>query len=558
MRNLSIFQRLALILAIVSVAFCGISATQIWSLRQTVRQERQDKLRDMVGSVVRLAKAYDDEVKAGRLTLEQAQNETRQAIRSLRWGDGDYYGVYRFDGLTLVHGNPKNEGVNRLNVTDSQGKRIVADMIEIARQGGGFAEPYVPRAAGGEPLPKITYQAAYVPWEWAVQAGVYTDDIDAAMYRDALWSGGGALVVLLLVGGFAAWVGRGITRPLANLCSVMDRLAGGDVKTVVPFTDHSKEIGRIARAVEVFKSSLVEREHLQNAQEEMRREAEERNRRNMLALADSFQQSVGEVVGGVSSAAAQMRGAAQAMSSAATQTSSRSATVAAAAEQAAANVQTVAAATQEMSASVTEISRQMTRSLEIAGRAVDDTHRTNVTIKGLHESAQKIGDVVQLINGIANQTNLLALNATIEAARAGDAGKGFAVVASEVKTLASQTGRATEEIAGQIGAIQDATNAAVGAIERIGATIDELNQIATSIASAMEEQGAATQEITRNTQEAAKGAGDVTTNLDEICSQVGATGNKAAEVLEAAGDLDRRATVLSTEVDKFLSSVRAA
>jgi methyl-accepting chemotaxis protein len=558
MKNLSIFQRLVLIIVLVAVSFCVISSVQIWSVRQTIVQERQDKLRDMVGSVIKLTKFYADKAASGELPLDKAQEAAKEAIRAMRWGEGDYYGVYRFDGMTLVHGNPKNEGINRLNLTDSAGHRVVADMIEIAQHGGGFLEPLIPRAAGGKALPKITYQAAFEPWQWAVQAGTYTDDIDAAMYRQALWSGGSALVALLLVAGIASLVARGITSPLAALCGVMDHFAGGQLTENVPFTDRRTEIGQIARTLEVFKAGMIESECLRSEQETIRQEADAASHRTRQALADAFEASISDVVTAVSAAASQMRMAAQSMSATARQTAEQSMTVSAAAEQASANVQTVASANEELSSSVAEISRQMAYSANITGKTMDDAQRTNAIVESLAAAAQKIGEVVSLINGIASQTNLLALNASIEAARAGDAGKGFNVVAGEVKALAAQTSNATQEIAEQIAAIQEATRAAVTAIKGIGGTITELNGIATAIAAGMEEQGAAMQEITRNTQEAARGVTDVTANIGDICRNVEATGVEASDVVKAAGDLERRAAALGIEADKFVTSIRTA
>ncbi len=227
------------------------------------------------------------------------------------------------------------------------------------------------------------------------------------------------------------------------------------------------------------------------------------------------------------------------------------------AEQASSNVQTVAAAAEQLSASVQEVGRQVAKSSEIAGRAVDEADRTHNTVRKLAESAQKIGDVVQLITEIAEQTNLLALNATIEAARAGDAGKGFAVVASEVKSLASQTAKATEEIELQIGGIQDATQTAVKAIDGIGGTIGEINEITSTIASAVEEQGAATQEIARNTHEAATGTQQVTSTITDVSQSAGEAGSASAQVLSAAGQLSEESEMLRSEVDKFIARIRA-
>jgi methyl-accepting chemotaxis protein len=229
-----------------------------------------------------------------------------------------------------------------------------------------------------------------------------------------------------------------------------------------------------------------------------------------------------------------------------------------AAEQASANVQTMAAATEEMASSAAEIARQVTRSTTIAAQAVDAARNTDRQVQGLTDAAQKIEAVVAIINGIAGQTNLLALNATIEAARAGDAGKGFAVVASEVKALAAQTGKATDQIGAQIQAIQSATQAAVTAIKGIGTTIDEMNDISTAIAAAMEEQGATTQEMARTTQEAARGTQDVSSTIGGVSDGARATGSAASQVLSAAGELGVKAETLRSEVDSFLHRIRAA
>jgi methyl-accepting chemotaxis protein len=218
----------------------------------------------------------------------------------------------------------------------------------------------------------------------------------------------------------------------------------------------------------------------------------------------------------------------------------------------------VAAATEELSSSVNEISRQVQESARVAGEAVDQARATNARIAELSKAAARIGDVVELINTIAGQTNLLALNATIEAARAGEAGRGFAVVASEVKALAEQTARATGEIGQQIGGIQDATRDSVGAIKEIGSTIERLSEISSAIAAAVEEQGTATQEISRNVQQAAHGTQQVSSNIADVQRGANETGSASTQVLSAAQALSRNSNRLRTEVEKFLSTVRAA
>jgi methyl-accepting chemotaxis protein len=351
----------------------------------------------------------------------------------------------------------------------------------------------------------------------------------------------------------------GITRPLDGLVSVLQRMAQGDVDAEIKEAARRDEIGAVGKAVEGIKA-MVARKAAEEA--EVRRAAEEAaaaaRKRTMLELADGFERAVGGIVGLVSSSATELQATAQTMTASATETASQSTTVAAAAEQAAANVQTVAAAAEELGSSVQEIGRQVLGSANLAQAAVGEADETQHLVQALSQAAARIGDMVGLISNIAGQTNLLALNATIEAARAGDAGRGFAVVASEVKELAAQTAKATEEISQQIGQIQGVTGQAVSAIEGITGRIREIDSVATSIAAAVEEQGAATQEIVRNVAQAATGTNEVTTNITGVAQASEQTGSAASQVLDAAGELSRQSEHLGAEVSRFLTTVRAA
>jgi len=352
-------------------------------------------------------------------------------------------------------------------------------------------------------------------------------------------------------------LGRLISRPVVAMASAVARLSEKDYNIVIPALGQRDELGKMAAAVDILKQQSVKADHLAEAQRQEQATKEHRQAavEKHIGVFDSGARAA---LDALASAATEMHATSESMSAIAEEASAQATTVAAAAEQASANVQTVAAAAEELSSSVAEIGRQVGQSTKIAGQAVDEANRTNASVQGLSAAAQKIGAVVKLISDIASQTNLLALNATIEAARAGDAGKGFAVVASEVKSLANQTAKATEEIAGQVAAMQSATGVAVQAIQGIGGTIASINEIATTIAAAVEEQRAATEEIARNVQEASQGTGQVSSNIVGVNQAAAETGTAACQVLTAAEALGKQAETLRADVDKFLVNIRAA
>jgi methyl-accepting chemotaxis protein len=338
----------------------------------------------------------------------------------------------------------------------------------------------------------------------------------------------------------------------------MERLVSDDLTVDISEAQRGDEVGEMAKAVQVFKDNAVAMRQMQSEQSGLKERSEAEKKQTMRSMADSFETRIGGIVSAVSGAAAAMQSTARKMSDSTASTQTRTSAVAAGAEKSTANVQTVAAASEELTASIAEISRQVAQASRVAGQANEESERTNVSVAGLADSAQKIGEVVAFITQIASQTNLLALNATIEAARAGEAGRGFAVVASEVKTLATQTSKATDDIRSQIEAIQSETAEALAAIKRISTTIVEVNQISVTIAASMEQQGAATQEITRNVQEAAGSARHVSENINGVGEAVATTGQAASDLLVEADRLAQQAKTLQTEVGDFLDTVRAA
>jgi len=364
-----------------------------------------------------------------------------------------------------------------------------------------------------------------------------------------------ALALTVLIGFFLA---RSVTRPILALAGTLDTIASGRTEIEVPGRARADEIGRMAKSVGVLREGLVEVERLRTEAAEKEQAVQAKRREDALKLAESFERSVGTVVDELNESARMLQGSAQSMSAAAEEASAQASTVGAASEQASTNVQTVAASTEELSASIQEISLRVAESATMSRQAVEEAARTGETVQSLVALAGKIGDVTKLINQIASQTNLLALNATIEAARAGDAGKGFAVVASEVKGLAAQTAKATEEIGGQIEAIQAASAKTVKAIDAISGTIKALDGISSAIAAAVEEQGAATQEIARNVQQAATGTQQVTTTIVGVAQAAVETGRVSADVRERASGVANQADRLRGDVREFLDGVRAA
>ena len=556
--NLRIFYKLLMMIGLSVLGIAAMAAVGLSALWGSMMEDRRVKLQDIV-TVAREALEYNHQasLKAG-LSEADAIERGKALLHSMRFGKDDYVYAISTQGVAVSNPNPNVEGKNLMNAADADGVFFVRQQIELAPKGGGFTSFRFPRAGGGDPLPKLTYSAEYKPFGWVVGAGIYLDDVNAIFWEQARNRAILVVLALLVVGGLFYLLGRTIVNPINAMTIAMRRIAQGDTSTPIPALGRGDEVGAMAQSVKVFKDNMIEAERLRSEQEALKAQADSERKLLMVRMADEFERGVRSSLDSLAGAASDMQATSKGMSSTASEASQQATSVAAVAEQASANVQTVAAATEELSSSVYEIGRQVTQSTEIAGQAVAEANRTNFTVQGLSAAAQKIGDVVKLISDIASQTNLLALNATIEAARAGEAGRGFAVVANEVKSLASQTAKATDEISSQVGAMQNATTEAVQAIESIGRTIGAINEITSAISVAVEQQGSATQEIARSVHEAALGTGQVSRNIAAVNDAAEKTGSASNGVLSSAEQLSKQAATLRSDVDRFLSNVRAA
>ncbi|MDE5456829.1 HAMP domain-containing protein [Bradyrhizobium sp. CSA112] len=459
---------------------------------------------------------------------------------------------------------------NSLKAISSKNEKILEGIKEV----GGMLEEYrqslTKLVDNAKEIDELTLEmtesaAAINKGSGAMKSDLLADQKRLEAESDATIGETERLILILAAGGFllgCVWaflLGKGISKPMTAMCNAMRKLAAGNFEVVLPGLGRNDELGEMASAVEEFKVQAIARAERDAATQEAQNKAASAARRaELIRFADEFEAAVGAIVSNVSSSAVQLEGSAGKLTRTAETTQSLSSQVASTSEEASSNMQSVASATEELSASVDEIGRRVKESSQIAEAAVRQAEQTDGRIGKLSRAAQEIGDVVKLITAIAEQTNLLALNATIEAARAGDAGRGFAVVASEVKSLASQTAKATDEISNHISGMQGATQESVAAIKEIGGTIGRISDIASTIASAVEQQSSATQEIARSVQNVAQGTQEAAANVMHVNRGATETGAASEEVLNSARTLSRESTRLREELDRFMANIRAA
>ncbi|WP_337995427.1 methyl-accepting chemotaxis protein [Oleispirillum naphthae] len=557
--TLSISKKIWLPIVIAATGFAALLFYARTMIADQMLDDRIAKIRTISESAVSVIAHYEKEAAAGRLSLADAQAAAKASLRDLRYDAGTgYVYIYATTGVNvLLPTKPELEGKSLIDMKDPSGFLIVRDFVEKTGKSGFAVTRYLWEKPGSKkPEPKVSYTLLFKPWNWMVGTGIYVDDVETETAAATMKLFGVSLAFLLLILIPSALVGRAVARPIGALTASMERLADGNLEVEVGYRDRADEIGAMARALTVFKDNAQHRRRLEEEAVEAEKARAAEHRALMMKMADDFETAIGDILRGTSSSARALTELARVMAENAERTTREAEIVRDASDMASRNVETVASASEELTASIGEIASQVQEASSNARETAAEAGTANTRVSTLAEAANHIGEIIGLINDIASQTNLLALNATIEAARAGDAGKGFAVVAGEVKTLANQTAKATQDITEQVNSIQDETKEVVAAIATVSQRIVGIDDVTASIAAAIEEQTAATQEISRSVQEAARGTKTVS---DSIVSVVDAAtqSSAASDKLSAeCKSLLQQTTDLKVAVDGILSAIR--
>ncbi|WP_167730185.1 cache domain-containing protein [Terasakiella sp. SH-1] len=557
--NIKISTKLSIIVLLSILGLLATASLGLYALNNSLHEDRENQTRNLVQTVHSVFKSLQHEVDTGHLTLLEAQNEAKEIVLSMRYGDGDYFWINDLNHVVITHPiKPSLSGKNLEKFEDPNGVRVYGEIVKTAKnKGEGFVSYHWPKPGNDTPIAKLAYVKLFEPWGWVIGTGIYMDDVDVAFWDIAIQEIEIFVAITLIILIVAFFISRDIRQSILTIANTMQALSNGDTTHETPLQERKDAIGNMAKEVEYFRARLIENEKMA-AQQRATEEAQKKRARLIEELASDFDTGINAALNSVSSAANQLDSTAHGMSATAEQTSTQATIVAGASEETSNNVQTVAAASEELTASIREVGQQVQTSTEIAQTAAQKAQESQATVNSLSETASRISSASALIGDIAEQTNMLALNATIEAARAGEAGKGFAVVANEVKSLAAQTGRATEEINAQVRAIQSVSLDTVEAINEINQVIGDMNNIASAVAAAVEEQSAATSEISRNIEQAAQGTSEVNQNIIEVNQAANNTGQASKEVLNASSMLNDQSVSLRKIVESFLSDVKSA
>jgi len=561
-KSLSIGKKLSLISIVLSLVFVGISIFVLVQMRSTMIDDRRGKVRALVESAISVADHYSALQENGSLSEEEAKEAAVTAISGMNYDGKNYFFICTTEGILVYHPTRTEQIGQNLMQSDHAGtKRNFTLFVTTALNSPhleGFSESYGRRPGQKELTSLKLYMSAVDQrWDWVISTGLFIDDIDALFMKRAL-----LILVLAAVGlaigiGLSFVIGRSITRPLNHTVSALEDLGAGRNDVAVDLDESNTEIGRLSRAFNRFREKSQETEALRQRQAEAEKQAQEQRRRDILGIAEDFERSFAATVQSLAEQAVKMAESSQSMSKNAQESARNSTRVNTAANTAADNVQTVAVASQELGSSIQEIARQIGLAQDVVRKTQSRSGDTQEQISALAQTVGRIGSVVELIDSIAEQTNLLALNATIEAARAGEAGKGFAVVAGEVKALANQTTKATDDIRRQIEVLGQSTTQSVNGVQDVANVIRDLEETTSAIATAIEEQNAATGEIGRNTEVTSKEMKSITQAIQSVTSSVDSTMSTAEIVSKASSDVQSMADQLNQDIRNFLDRIRS-
>jgi len=562
LQKLSIGQKLLLIVAVFSTVLVAMTSFMLFDMKSGMLEDRKAKLRALVEAAVNTVNRYGDLAASGKMPVEDAQKAAIASLLAMNFDGKNYFLVFDRSGILKMHPTRKDDlGHNMLDPKQDTSTNYIGYLDAATKQAPleGFSV-FIGRRPGStvNDTPKLFLSSFAKHWDWIVTTGLFLDDINALFYTRAMWAGGFVVAGLALSLLLTMLLGRSITRPLNRTVTALEQLGAGRFDAEMAHDESKTEIGRLSRAFVQFRDKMKETEALRARQMQSEEQARTERREAMTRVADEFDAAVGSVVEALFADVERTSQTIAQLTRSAEASSAGTGRVDGAASSVSANVQTVAAATQELSASIGEIGRQIHMTRDIARQTRDTSTQTEQRVAKLSDSVEAIGEIIEIINSIAEQTNLLALNATIEAARAGEAGRGFSVVASEVKALASQTTKATEDIRKNIEAVRDATREAVEAVRAISTSINGLDESAGTIASAVEEQNAATAEISRNTAVTATQTRDITLAITEVAKSMSSTDQAARDVEQYSTAMRDRFEDMRREVHAFLGRIRAA
>lgn len=545
--------------ALFALAAAAMTWQAVHRYEADLLEQRGATLRAVIQSALATLGHFAEAEQRGEMAHDDAERAARATVGRLRYGNGDYVFALTLDAVSKIH--PNASFLNKPNeaLPDGPGKASRDTVAAVKGRAEALILAKVPRAAGGELVPKLILAMPFEPWHWVVGTGIYIDDLATAVQAYAIKLAAIALTATIFASLLAWYVLHEFDRALRRLLSGMGRIAAGDLTASASARDLARqdEAGRLARALETVRASLDEAAQRRTLEEKAQQVTLERGHARA-RIADAFEAKLRGVAGEVSTAVNAVEGTARLLDGATGAAIENAQMASASAALASDNVQCAAAGAEELSASIAEVTHQIARAAQVTADAVAEIRESSRIVCELAGRAGQIGDVVGMIRTIAGQTNLLALNATIEAARAGEAGKGFAVVAAEVKGLASQTSRATESVQAQVQAVQDGTTAAVAAIARIECTAEQMNEIARDMAAAMTQQSEAACEIARNVQALAGGTADASSQIAQASSRAEEAAQGATGLLGSTVALSAVARTLREEMDGFLNELRAA